>query len=394
MKVIFVSYGAFNSNSGGHIANFANQLSDAGHTVAVFADGALEGADDFGPRRFTALPRSALLRDPQGAIAFDGAPAVSNDTIVHAWTPREVVRLPVEKLAALGLKYVVHLEDNEQVICAAGLNRDWPSLTAMKMIELDALIPPSLSHPRRYPDFLERSAGMTVIVEPLSKFAPRGVPIHVLPPGVEMGDFETPLAATERRALRESLGIGAKTKVIVYHGNMHAVNEAEIFSLYVAIEILRRRGHDVVLVRAGQDYTPGIDVSYQKLRGEVSIELGFIERERLLKILKLADLLIQPGRADDFNLYRLPSKLPEFLALGKPVLLPRANLGLVVEDGVEAIVLDRGDATEIADKAGPLLRDAKRARAIGEAGRAFARNSMSWSANADGLARFYKGIVS
>jgi hypothetical protein len=65
----------------------------------------------------------------------------------------------------------------------------------------------------------------------------------------------------------------------------------------------------------------------------------------------------------------------------------------VLEDGVEAVVLDRGDAAEIADKAGPLLGDAKRARAIGAAGRAFVRGKMNWRANAEGLARFYQEIL-
>lgn len=393
MKVIFVNYGTFDSNSGSHVANFANHLSDAGHVVGVFADGPLEGADDFGPRRFTALPRALLDQDIQAALAFDGVAAAPDDTIVHAWTPREIVRRPVEKLAGLGLKYVVHLEDNEQVISSAGLNRDWPALSAMRMLDLDAVVPLSLSHPLRYPTFLARGAGVTAIVPPLLSFAPGDAATHVLPPGVDVGDFEKPLPPAERKALRESLGIGPKTKVLVYHGNMHAANAAEVFSLYVAVEILRRRGHDVVLVRTGRDYNDGFDVSYQKLRGVVSIELGFVPRAYLLKVLKLADLMIQPGRPDDFNLYRLPSKLPEFLALGKPVLLPRANLGLVLEDGVEAVVLDRGDATEIADKAGPLLNDAKRAKAIGAAGRAFVRDRMNWRANAEGLARFYQGIL-
>ncbi len=57
------------------------------------------------------------------------------------------MRRPVEKLAGLGLEYVVHLEDNEQVISSAGLNRDWPALSAMRMLDLDAVVPLSLVLP-------------------------------------------------------------------------------------------------------------------------------------------------------------------------------------------------------------------------------------------------------
>ena len=61
-------------------------------------------------------------------------------------------------------------------------------------------------------------------------------------------------------------------------------------------------------------------------------------------------MLVQPGRPDAFNDYRFPSKLPEFLASGRPVMLPRTNIGLHLEDGVEALLLGHGDADEIADK--------------------------------------------
>ena len=46
----------------------------------------------------------------------------------------------------------------------------------------------------------------------------------------------------------------------------------------------------------------------------------------------LADVLVQPGRAGPFNDYRLPSKLPEFLSAGRPVVLPATNLARQLRD--------------------------------------------------------------
>jgi hypothetical protein len=43
-------------------------------------------------------------------------------------------------------------------------------------------------------------------------------------------------------------------------------------------------------------------------------------------LLALADLLVQPGKPDAFNDYRFPSKLPEFLSVGRPVILPDTNI--------------------------------------------------------------------
>ena len=51
MKIVFVSYGRFDSNSGGHMAGFANRMVERGHRVAVFADG-----------------------DPQGDVHYEFAP--------------------------------------------------------------------------------------------------------------------------------------------------------------------------------------------------------------------------------------------------------------------------------------------------------------------------------
>ena len=71
-------------------------------------------------------------------------------------------------------------------------------------------------------------------------------------------------------------------------------------------------------------------------------------RSEVPRYMRLADVLVQPGRSNGFNDYRLPSKLPEFLATGRPVVLPATNLGRFLEDGEECILLRRGDALEIA----------------------------------------------
>lgn len=395
MKVLFVSYGRFDSNSGGHIARFADRLSRRGHAVAVFADGDPAGADAFGSVRFAALPRARLCDQPDRALAFDGRAPGTADTVVHAWTPREGVRRAVEKLRARApVRVVVHLEDDETVLTAAQTGKGWNELLALPPAELDARIPPSLSHPRRMRDFLDAADGVTAIMPPLLSFAPTGAPGHVLTPGADLDEAGPPLRPDQRAALLQGLGVDAGHRVIVYPGNLHAANRREMFSLYTAVHVLRRRGWGVTLIRTGEDYGPGLDVAFEHLRGVVSRELGRLPRREMLTVMKLADVLVQPGAPNAFNLNRLPSKLPEFLALGRPVVTPRANLGLLLKDGVEAVVLGRGDGLEIADAVDGLLRDPTRAEAIGRAGRAFARRWLDWDRAADGLERFYTGVLS
>jgi glycosyltransferase involved in cell wall biosynthesis len=387
MKIAFVSYGRFDSNSGGHVAGFANRLAARGHAVAVFADGDPAGAADFGPVAFHAAPRTVLEREPARALAFDGRPAALSDTLLHGWTPRESVRAALSAARRLApFATLIHLEDDERLLAAASLGRPWEALKAMSPAALDPLVAPSLVHPHRLERILAGADAVTAIAEPL--FALAGRPGLLLRPGVE-----PPAPPPDPTRLRAHLGVEPRTRLIVYPGNLHPANRAEMLSLYVAAMLLRRRGLNVVLVRTGEDFGEPADVAYGHLRGEVSVELGRRPRAEVLALVTGGDVLIQPGPADAVNRSRLPSKLPEFFAAGRPVILPAANLGLEVEDGVEAVVSRIGDGSELADLAQGLLADRERAQAIGEAGRAFIRRVLDWDRSAGALEALYAEVL-
>jgi glycosyltransferase involved in cell wall biosynthesis len=76
-------------------------------------------------------------------------------------------------------------------------------------------------------------------------------------------------------------------------------------------------------------------------------ELGWVEREQVPEILAAADVLVQPGEPGAFNDQRIPSKLPEYFAMGRPVVLARSHLGLEVRAGEEALVVEAANASEI-----------------------------------------------
>ncbi|MBE7217443.1 MAG: glycosyltransferase [Caulobacteraceae bacterium] len=395
MKVVFVSYGRFDSNSGGHIARFAAGLAGRGHAVAVFAEGDPAGARDFGVSGFAAFPRRALQESPARALAFDGR-GPEGELVVHAWTPREAVRGVVHRVrrhAPREHRLVVHLEDDETLLTAAQLGRSWAQLSALAPGELDPLVRPSLSHPHRMASFLAEADGVTAIVPPLFELAPAEPARHLLQPGADLAEIGPPLRHDQRAELLSRLGVPVWHRIVAYPGNLHPANRREMFSLYVAVHVLRRRGWGVTLLRTGDDYGPGLDVAFQHLRGEVSRELGRLPRREMLAVLKLADVLVQPGAPDTFNQRRLPSKLPEFLATGIPVVLPRANLGLLLADGREAVALDAGHGLEIADKVDALFREPERAAAIGAAGRAFALRRLDWERAVAGLEGFYAALL-
>ncbi len=381
MNVAFVNYHDFSSNSAIHISRLADELVRAGDGCIVVVPGNTATIDLVGGHSFQALDFHAAK---EGGLRFaDGGPPA----LVHAWTPREAVRELTEELAArYRCPYFVHLEDNEDVVTANSIGVTVAQLRGASNGEFDGSISPTLSHPRRMRRFLAGAAGLTVIVDRLLEFRPDGVPAEVIWPAFEPSLFTPDPADPE---LRASLGIEDGEAVLVYPGNAHTSNAAEMRSLYLAVAAVNRAGRPLRLVRLGRDFVRFVEPELGPVNEHV-IRVPLQPRREVGRHMRLADVLVQPGRADEFNDYRFPSKLTEFLATGRPVVLPPANIGRFLEDGTECVLLRRGDALEIAEVVERLLADDGLRARLGEGARAFAERSFSWETSAEKLRRFYE----
>ena len=376
MKVLFILHGPYDCNSGVQIFHFANQLVEVGFEPTVCAPGSPDRIERVGEPRFERLAPAQLRRATRRR--FD---------VVHTWTPREGVRKLTEQVKKRhDLPVIVHLEDNEEVLLAAHAHLSYEEISRLSPRWQRRAGGDGAVHPSRYPQFMREAAEVTVITRELSRFAPG--PWELLRPGVDTHLF-SPDGPTAERA---ELGLSEDDFVIVYPGNLHSPNERDMFSLYLSVRLLRRRGHPVRLVRLGSDYTDGSDPSFATLR-EGSVELESRPWTEVPSYLRIADALVQPGPPNEFNRYRLPAKLPEFLAMGRPVLLPRCNVGEELDDGVNAVLLERGTGTEIADRLEPLVVDRDLGRRIGRAGRGFAIEVFDWEASSRGLAALYRRVA-
>lgn len=373
IRVAFVNYGEAGNNSSRHIRGFGTELRALGHEVTYYDRGPDPHKPEGEPGALVYHPHA--LRPP--AWPQTGAP-----DIIHGWTPRNGVRRFVHRLRwRVAIPYLVHLEDNEQHLTESFLGQ--PHIGAWTR-PIRALMS-GITHPRAGARFLARAAGATVITPALAEFLPAALPWHVLEPGVDAERF-APAPPARREAIRARLGLPGDTRFLVYTGNTHHANRAEVTALYDAVRALHGEGHALMLLRTGHAGAEGAGAP-PWLR-----QFGVLPEEGMIDLLRLADFLVQPGAPDQFNRYRLPSKLPEFLAMGRPVILPRANIGLELEDGVEAITMARGDAAEIIACLRPLLADEDRARDLGRAGRAFAMRRFSWRRSAEALAVFYASL--
>jgi len=385
MNILFINYGGFECvNSAIHIFHLANQLVEQGLDCAVAVPGEAGNVSLLGTPRFRCLTYGEAEEGGFG-FADRGGPS-----LIHAWTPRDRVRRLVQRVSrAYGCPHIVHLEDNEEEITADQVGLPFEKLRALSAAQLARLIPETLSHPIHYREFLAEAAGVTVIMDRLLEFKPDATPWEVLWPGFDPAFAALPASNPE---LRYGLSIGEDEFVLVYPGNTHASNVEEMRSLYTSVALLNHRGHKVRLVRFGTDYCDPLDGNREFVR-PYCLELGFRPRHALLGPMAMADALVQPGRPGRFNDYRLPSKLPDFLVSGRPVILPRTNLGRFLRDGEECLHLEEGDAIDIAGKLEMLIREPALRRHIGAGGRDFAQRELNWEPIAAKIRRFYDRVL-
>lgn len=380
-NIIFVSHCDFRGNSAMHLYSIANVLNDLGHRIAVCVPSHPETVLDHGAPRFQVLSYEDAIR--HGVTFANGRPP----DLIHAWTPRELVRKTTERLLErYRVPYFVHFEDNEvRILLDESPGKTLDELERLPAPVLDALVGYMRTHPLRSQPFLGRAAGVTALIESLLQFKPEHVPGLVFSPGHD-AEFATLGARDE--TVRSELGVAPGELLMVYPGNVHLSNFPEVRSLLLALAIVNRNGLRVKLVKTGWNYYPLPEMSRADIAPYL-IDRGFVSRGEVSRLIGAADILVQPGRSNEFNDFRVPSKLPEFLASGRPVILPRTNLGNELKDGEEALLLEHGHSSDIVQALQRLAADPELRARIGRGGRAFALRRLSWETNAATLPPFY-----
>jgi glycosyltransferase involved in cell wall biosynthesis len=383
-NLLFINYFEFRTHAGVHIFNLANRLAQHGLDCAVAVPRNKSSIGTLGEAKFTACEFGEL--DGSVSPFRDGR----GPDLIHGWTPREAVRRQTESLARRhSCPYVVHLEDNEDFLFQAFTGMSAAQIQNMSIEDLDLRTPESLSHPIRYRRFLDAAAGVTAIIDTLFAFKPENVPGEEIWPGYD-DDLFFPREAD--RGLRRSLGIEDDDYVLVYTGNSHAANAREMHSLYSAVGLVNRQGHRLKLIRTGDSDIEILGEGLQFIKQYI-IDVGLVARAEIPRYLALADFLVQPGRSGAFNNFRVPSKLPEFFAMGRPVVLPNANIGRYVRHETDALVMEKGHNLDIARQICGLVRDPDLRRRLSVGGRAFADKHFDWNSSAAKLLGFYQRIL-
>jgi glycosyltransferase involved in cell wall biosynthesis len=383
-NLLLVLHGDFTANSAYHVTALANELIARGYDCVVAVPDHPETIGAQPDARFLALEFSELSSLPQ--LFRDGrGPAVT-----HLWSARERLRLLWEEIdARYDTELVVHLEDNDEAILAEHLGLDASALAALAADKLDKKVPLDQTHPVRARELLQAACGTTLIYESLAELLPEGVAHCTFWPAATSAFGPRERATT----LRAGLGIPEDDTVLFYHGNTHDANVSEVGELYEAVARLNAAGHATWLVRTGRD-TKAFVERYGDLLGLRLVHLGFIKRSQdLPELMAMADYFVQPGEPGDFNDYRFPSKLPEFFALGRPVILPASNLGRQLKHERDAYVLPAATAAEICAAVQRLQADAPLRARLAQGALDFATKHFSWPRSTGTLLGFYHEVT-
>jgi len=384
MNVLFVLYGDLDSNSAIPLELHARELHRMGHRCAVAVPAASPRATPRGERALRVLAYEEALADPQAI--FPGGAA----DVVHAWTPREGVRRFVTSyLVKRPTAWIIYLEDNEDWIARAALALGgMPGERVLEQTEAAIAIrtPEGMPNVLHYRSFIGMADAAVVIQPKLAAEVPPWLHCETVMPGVDLQAFA---AARPDPHLAKRYGVVEGERVLVYPGGLNDFTRPGLETLCRAVGIINRHGVRCRLLRCGPVALDFLDRLPPETAAAVT-DLGVLPRDDLPGLLALADVLVQPGRHDEFEDLRLPGKIPELLASGKPVVLPDTNIAFLLRDGIDAVFHHSGSPDEIAQKCLDLFADPARAAAIGAAGWRFAEQHFDPRAQAMLLENVYR----
>jgi glycosyltransferase involved in cell wall biosynthesis len=390
LSVVLVSYMDLTGPGVMHLYHFAHELVRLGHRVCVLLNGDPATVRLMAePPAFPVVP--LLWQDGRLAPPTAAAVVAFKPQIVHAWTPRNApAHAALEVAQRTGAHIVIHYEDDEDYLYRRYAPRD---LLHDRDMALRSLVQPELwawQHPLVSTAANQFARAFTAICKPYVARLQRtwAKPVHLLYPGVDLQRFHPEAAPVDRARY----GLAGKT-VVLYSGSLAPVHGFELMLEGFARVAPRRP--EAMLVHIGRNLMAdelAIEVRRLGLAGRV-LFLGPVEHHAIHHHLALGDVLVQSGAPGDFNEYRLPSKLPEYFAMGRAVVTFAAGIGREFTDGVDVLKTHTGDPAELAERVETVLADADLRARLGQGARRRAEELFSWPRNAAGLSDFYQDLL-
>jgi glycosyltransferase involved in cell wall biosynthesis len=216
--------------------------------------------------------------------------------------------------------------------------------------------------------------------------------IHVLPNGVDLGEFN-PVDASVRQGLRKQWGVRPDQALVACVGRLSRQKGQDVFLRAAAL--VRARHPDAAFLVVG---APD-DTDHANVLASLAAELGLTEPQLrftgriasgadMANLYRAIDLLVAPSRWEGFGLM-----LVEAMACACPILATRVGaIPEVVQDGTTSVLVEPDEPGDLAHAMATLLAAPERRREMGRHG--LDRSAeFSWETGAKRLASIYLDLV-
>jgi len=231
------------------------------------------------------------------------------------------------------------------------------------------------------------ASGIVVISSHLQKkyedLSEGEVPLHYRPISVDFDRYpSSPMRISNPLTLFYSGTFGMKDGVIV---------------LLEAFDVLAERHTTIRLVLTGKGSYEVLNPVLARIKASPykdRIEYkGYLDDDAYYAALNAAEIPCMTRINIDYAQAGFPFKLGEFLATGKPVIASRiSDVEALLEDRREAVLVEPGDSSEIVKSVEYLIAHPADAFAIGERGRARARELFDYRKQGQSLLEFLRDL--
>lgn len=215
-------------------------------------------------------------------------------------------------------------------------------------------------------------------------------PVSIVPNGVDIELF----APKERdTALAKEVGVGEDDVVVAFCGHITNVKGLDVLA-YSAKAILEKHDETVFLIIGDGPFLNEVKALTAKLGLSRKFRfVGFVPSQ--VDYLSLADICVAPYILVPHLEFVYPMKTAEYMAMEKPVViskLPSEEDVIALSGG--GIQVTPGNVTELASSIVELIEDESLRRKLGEKGRRYVEQNLSWSKIAQKLVGIYESVAS
>src|SRR5713226_1744471 len=367
-----------------HIKGFVSAATDLGAQVNLISNDYLAGLDE----------KELTLVDPEPVGTTRAAFDLRNNLIFSAGALREIERVPVDLIYQRYGRFTwAGVENSLRTGAPLFLEYNGSEVWIGKHWDMSGMIPLLERFGRLN---LDAAARIFVVSEVERRNLLRnGIAdekIVVNPNGVDTEKFRPDIGGA---VVRRELGVSEDEALAGFVGTFGPWHG--VLTLAEAIALLPDDcGVRFLLVGAGRLRDEVERMVRSAGKAERVIFAGHVEHERVPALLDACDILLSPHvpLEDGSEFFGSPTKLFEYMAMGKGIIASRlGQIGDVLTNEETALLVEPGDAGELADAILCLGRSHELRESLGAAARRVAVERHTWKHNAAHVLESYRDLV-